>query len=115
MLFVCLQPLKIYYPVCLQPLKIYYPVANLSEKEEILVIRISFFAIIYSIRTFSLPIMTFNDPLYEAFGNILGKGENAGEGIFNPSQIKFQFFSHIIYFVVCICFQFGPVQNFVVW
>ena len=28
--------------------------------------------------------------------------------VFYPSKIKFQFFSHI-YFVVCKCFQFGPV------
>ena len=29
-------------------------------------------------------------------------------------QDKLQFFSHI-YFVVCKCFQFEPVQNFTVW
>ena len=28
--------------------------------------------------------------------------------VFYPTQNKFQFFSHI-YFVVCKCFQFGPV------
>ena len=49
------------------------------------------------------------------FENIVGKGENAGNqhfllsyNVFNPSQNKLQFFSHI-YFVVCKCFQFAPV------
>ena len=30
--------------------------------------------------------------------------------VFNPSRCCFQFLSHI-YFVVCKCFQFGPVEN----
>ena len=34
--------------------------------------------------------------------------------VFYPSQIKFPFFGHI-YFVVCKCFEFGLVKNFVVW
>ena len=54
--------------------------------------------------------------LYEKpFENIVEKGENAGNpyfflfhSVFYPSHYKFQFFSHI-YFVVCKCFQFGPV------
>ena len=34
--------------------------------------------------------------------------------VFYHSQNKFQFFSYI-FIVVCKCFQFGPVQFFVVW
>ena len=34
--------------------------------------------------------------------------------VFYHFQNKFQFLDSI-YFVVCICFEFGPVQNFVVW
>ena len=34
--------------------------------------------------------------------------------VFYPSQNKLQLFNYI-YFVVCKCFQFGPVQFFVVW
>ena len=56
-----------------------------------------------------------------AFENIVGKGENALTSIFSFShnvfyhfQNKFQFLGHI-YFVVCKCFEFGPVLNFVVW
>ena len=33
--------------------------------------------------------------------------------VFYPSLSNFQFLSHI-YFVICKCFQFGHVQNFVV-
>ena len=33
--------------------------------------------------------------------------------VFYPFQTKFQFFSHF-YFVVCKCFQSGPVLNFVI-
>ena len=33
--------------------------------------------------------------------------------VFYPSQNKFQFFSFI--FVICKCFQFGPVKTFVMW
>ena len=60
--------------------------------------------------------------LYEKpFENIVGKGENAGNQhfLFLPTmfstfpKIKFNFSSHT-YFVVCKCFQFGPVKNFVV-
>ena len=54
----------------------------------------------------------------EPFESILGKGENAGYSfsqiVFYPSQKKFQFFSNI-YFVVCKCFEFGPVYDIVVW
>ena len=32
--------------------------------------------------------------------------------IFFPFLNKFEFFSHV-YFVVCKCFQFGPVNTFV--
>ena len=49
------------------------------------------------------------------FENIVGKEENAGNQHFLlfpqrflPFKNKFQLFSHI-YFVVCKCFQFGPV------
>ena len=49
----------------------------------------------------------------EAFENILGKGENAGNqcflifpqySVFYPSKSTFHFFSDI-YFVVCKCFN----------
>ena len=54
--------------------------------------------------------------------NNMGKRENAGNQYFSPFftmffftfKIKFWFLSPI-YFVVCKCFQFGPVQKFVVW
>ena len=56
-----------------------------------------------------------------AFENIVEKGENAGNQhlllfpqCFLPFPRQISIFSHI-YFVVCKCFQFGPVQNFVVW
>ena len=51
----------------------------------------------------------------QAFENIVGKGENAGNqhflffrNVFYTSQHEFQFLSHI-YFVVCKCFPFGLV------
>ena len=51
----------------------------------------------------------------KAFGNIVGKGENAGHQhfllfphFFPSFQIKLQFLSHTS-FVICNCFQFGPV------
>ena len=34
--------------------------------------------------------------------------DDSDDSVFNPSQKKFQFFSHL-YFVVYKCFQFGPV------
>ena len=34
--------------------------------------------------------------------------------IFYPSQKKYEFFGYI-YFVVCKCFEFGQVENFVDW
>ena len=34
--------------------------------------------------------------------------------VFYHFQNKLQFLGYI-YFVVCICFESGPVQNFVVW
>ena len=53
--------------------------------------------------------------------NIVGKGENAGgqyfllsHNVFYPSEINFHIFSHIC-FVVCQCFQFGPIEKFVMW
>ena len=60
--------------------------------------------------------LTFNDPMKKPFENTVGKGENAGDQhfllfpqCFLPfSETKFNFCSHI-YFVVCKCFQFGPV------
>ena len=52
---------------------------------------------------------------------IVGKGENAGYQhfllflqCFLPSHKQISIMSYI-YFLVCICFQFGPVQNFVLW
>ena len=36
------------------------------------------------------------------------------QNVFYPFQNKFQHLSHI-YFVVCKCFQFDRVQNFVFW
>ena len=61
-------------------------------------------------------IPTFND-----FETTVGKGENAGNqhfsfshNIFHPFQREFLFLS-CIYFVVCKCFQSGPVKKFVVW
>ena len=56
------------------------------------------------------------------FENIVGNGENAGitsifsfsHNVFYSSRNKFHFFSYI-YFVVCKCFQYGPVQKFVIW
>ena len=73
-------------------------------------------------------ILTFNEPpppkTEKPFENIVGKGENAGNhhfllshNVFFPSlkkkkiqklQNKFQKFSHV-HFIVCTCFQFGPV------
>ena len=65
-------------------------------------------------------IQTFNNLRKEAFENILGKGENAGNHHFLLSPKWFLFFQrqfhflHRIYFVVCKSFEFGPVQNCVV-
>ena len=57
----------------------------------------------------------------KAFEIIMGKGENAGNQGFllfpmssTLPKTNFQFFSHI-YFAVCKCFQFGEVQNFIIW
>ena len=51
----------------------------------------------------------------KALENIVGKGKmvvncifSFAHNVFYLSQDKFKFLSHI-YFVVCICFQFGPV------
>ena len=53
-------------------------------------------------------IQKFEFVLGRAESNI-GKGENAGyHNVFYPSQSKFQLFSQM-QFVVCKCFQFGPV------
>ena len=56
------------------------------------------------------------------FENIVKKGENGGNqhffsfshNVFYHFHNNFQFLAYI-YFVVCICFEFGPVQNFAVW
>ena len=50
------------------------------------------------------------------FENIVGKEENASLSTMFSTLPKtnINFFNHI-YFVVCKCFQFWPVQNFVVW
>ena len=63
-------------------------------------------------------IPTFIDHEKEAFRKHYGKGENAGNQHFllfpqcflpiYPSQKQFLFLSYV-YFVVCKCFQFGPV------
>ena len=59
-----------------------------------------------------LPIPGFYDPEKEAFENIVGKGENAGNQHFLLFTQCFQFFSYV-YFVVCKCFQLILVLNFV--
>ena len=51
-----------------------------------------------------LAIPGFYDPEKEAFENIVGKGENAGNQHFLLFTQCFQFFSYV-YFVVCKCFQ----------
>ena len=62
-------------------------------------------------------IPTFNDHKE----NNMGKGENAGHQHFLPSHIVFYryhngFFVSVTFsFIVCKCFKFGLVQNFVVW
>ena len=51
--------------------------------------------------------MTQNE---KAFENTVGKGESIGsKNVFYFPQNISQFFSYI-YFVICKCFQFGPVQ-----
>ena len=63
---------------------------------------------------------TFNDPeKKEAFENIVGKGEKAGNQhfllfpqCFLPSQKQFLFL-RCNYFVICECFEFRQVQYFV--
>ena len=59
------------------------------------------------------------------FENIVGKGENAGyQHVTSIFSFSNHVFYHIkdrnhhlcfVYFVVCKCFQFGHIQNFVVW
>ena len=64
---------------------------------------------------FNCTVLTFNDPKIEAFWKH-GKKEKMlvtsifsfSNNVFYPSENKFQFFSHI-WFVVCKCFQFGPL------
>ena len=57
----------------------------------------------------------------KAFENIVRKGEIAGTSNFSFSHNVFysikdrNYHFCYIYFVVCKCFQFGQVQNFVVW
>ena len=58
---------------------------------------------------------------HRAFENIAEKGKmlvssifSFSHNVFYPSQTKFELFIHI-FFVVCECFQFGPVKDFVVW
>ena len=47
--------------------------------------------------------------------NMVGKGIfSFSHNVFYQSQKEFLFFSDI-YFVVCKCFEYGPVENFVVW
>ena len=50
------------------------------------------------------------------FKNIVGKGENAGNvpQCFLPYQRQ-KSSLELLYYVVCKCFQFGRVVNFVVW
>ena len=57
----------------------------------------------------------------KTFENVVGKGENAGYQAFsffptmfsNHPEKNFMFFSYI-YFVICECFQFWPVQKFAI-
>ena len=43
------------------------------------------------------------------FKNIVGKGENAGNTMFSTlAKTKIIIFKYL-YFVVCKCFEFGPV------
>ena len=65
-------------------------------------------------------IPTLNDHKKKPFENIVGKGENAGfqhlllfPQCFLPIPKNFLFLSNI--YVVCKCFQSGPVSEFVVW
>ena len=66
-------------------------------------------------------ITNFNSPVLEAFENFVKKGENAGTQQFlffsqcflPPKTQNAKCVSHV-YFVVCKCFQFGPVQHLVV-
>ena len=65
--------------------------------------------------------LQFCPPEIDNFENIMGKGANALEryfllfhNVFYPSYKEMKFFSHI-YFVVCKCPQFYPVQNVVIW
>ena len=56
----------------------------------------------------------------KAFENMVGKGENAVNQYFHLFPTVFStlpktFFSTYIYFIVCICYQFGQVSNFVTW
>ena len=69
-------------------------------------------------------IQTFNKLEKEAFWKHCGKRRKFYSGnqhfllfshhVFYSSQNKFKFFSHI-YFIICKCFQFSPVQKFVTW
>ena len=65
-------------------------------------------------------IATFNDPvkmlktLWEKEKMLVTSIFFFSHNVFYQSQKEFLFLSYI-YFVVCKCFQFGPVQNFVVW
>ena len=73
--------------------------------------------------TLNHTIQSFNDLKEKGLGNTMGKGENAGyqHSIFSFSRTIFycinkrdRHFSNV-QFVVCKCFQFGHVQNIVVW
>ena len=61
-------------------------------------------------------IPTFNDPKRKPFEKIEEKGENTGDqshNVFYPIKDRNHYFSNIS-FVVCKCFEFGPVENFVI-
>ena len=63
------------------------------------------------------PITHFNDPNIKSLLKTWWEKQNIfcfSHNVFYPSQKEFQFFRHI-YFAICKCFQFGPVQHSVVW
>ena len=78
----------------------------------------------YLVLTLYHTIPPFNDLEEKAFWKCYGKRRKCCQPVFSsfpiicflfyPSQYKFQFFSNIN-FVVCRCFQIGPVYNFFVW
>ena len=75
----------------------------------------------YKYLTLCHTIPTFNNPESKPFEYIVEKEKmlvtsifSFSHNVFYPLQSNFLFFRHI-YFVVCKCFNFGLVLNFVVW